>query len=95
MKFNENEFKVLDIGNNNLYTKHAMNGSELSKVSHERDFGATISKELKSSKHCSDVVKTAKCFRSKEAKHFPFNRMVNIWIFISVQIVNSNTIESF
>ena len=36
-----------------------MNGSELSKVSHGKDLWVTI-KDLKSSKHCSDVVKKAK-----------------------------------
>ena len=36
-----------------------MNGSEASKVSHEKDSEITLSKDLEYSKHCSDVVKTA------------------------------------
>ena len=36
-----------------------------------------------------------KRFRSNEAKHFFFNRIVNIWNFLPAQIVNSITIESF
>ena len=36
-----------------------------------------------------------KRFRSNEAKHFFFNRFVNVWNSVSAQIVNSNTIESF
>ena len=36
-----------------------MNVFELSKVNHEKDLGVTISNDLKPSKHCSDVVKTA------------------------------------
>ena len=36
-----------------------MNGSELSKVNHEKDLGITISNELKPGKHCSDVIKKA------------------------------------
>ena len=34
-----------------------MNGSELSKVSHEKDLWVVISIDLKSNKHCSDAVK--------------------------------------
>ena len=37
-----------------------MNGSELSKVNHEKDLGVTISNDLKPNKHCSDVKKTNK-----------------------------------
>ena len=36
-----------------------MNGSELTKVSHEIDLGITISNDLKPDKHSSDVFKTA------------------------------------
>ena len=36
-----------------------MNGSEFSKANHEKDFGVTISNNLKPGKHCSDVVKKA------------------------------------
>ena len=36
-----------------------MNGSELSKVSHEKDLDVTISNDLKPSKHCSHVVMKA------------------------------------
>ena len=57
MKFND-KCKVLHMGNNNnQYTNHTMNGSELSKVSHEKDLGLTISNDLKPTEHCSDVVK--------------------------------------
>ena len=45
--------------NNIQYTKDTMNGSKLSKVSHEKYLGVTITNELKPSKHCSDVVKKA------------------------------------
>ena len=34
-----------------------------------------------------------KRFRSNEAKHFFFNKIVNIWNSLPAQIVNSNTIE--
>ena len=36
-----------------------MNGSEFSKVSHEKDLGITNNDDLKLSKHCSNVVKSA------------------------------------
>ena len=36
-----------------------MNGSGLSKVSHEKEFWPTISNDLKPSKHFSNVFKTA------------------------------------
>ena len=59
IKFNVDNIKVLHIGNNNQFTKCTINGSELSKVSHEKDLGITISNDLKSDKHCSDVVRKA------------------------------------
>ena len=59
MKFNVDKCKVLHIGNSNDHTNYTMNGSDLSKVTHEKDLGITISTDLKPSKHCSDVVKTA------------------------------------
>ena len=49
----------MHIGNKNECTKYTMNGSELSKVSHKKDLEVTISNDPKSSKHCSDIVKTA------------------------------------
>ena len=41
-----------------------MNGSELSKVNHEKDLGVTIINDIKPDKHCSDVKKANKlvCF---------------------------------
>ena len=36
-----------------------------------------------------------KRFRSNEAKHFFFNRIVSIWNSLPAQIVNSKSIESF
>ena len=36
-----------------------------------------------------------KRFRSNEVKHFFFSSIVNIWNYLPLQIVNSNTIESF
>ena len=60
MKSNVDSCKVLHIGNNYKYTKYTLNSSELFKVNYEKDIRITISNNLKaSSKHCSDVVKTA------------------------------------
>ena len=59
MKFNVDKCKVLHISNNNQYTKYTMNGSELSKVNHEKDLGITISNDLKPGKYCSGVIKKA------------------------------------
>ena len=80
IKFNIDKCKVLHIGNNNLYTKYTMNGSELTKVSHEKDLGVTINNDLKPSKHCSDVIKTAnklvdfigRTLEYKNEKRYPF-----------------------
>ena len=44
-------------------------------------------------KHDFKVI--GKRFRSNEAKHFFFNRIVNIWNYLPAQLVNSNTTESF
>ena len=59
MKFNVDIYKVLQIGNNNPFTKYIMNGSQLSMVNHEKDLEVTISNDFKPGKHCSDVVKNA------------------------------------
>ena len=59
MKFNIDIYKDVQIRYNNHYTNYTMNGSKLSKVSHEKDLGVTINNDLKPSKHCSDIVKTA------------------------------------
>ena len=59
LKCNIDKCKVLHIGSNNHYTIHTMNGSELSKVSHKKYLGVTISNDLEPSKHCSKVNKTA------------------------------------
>ena len=59
MKFNFYKCKVLHIENNNQYAKFTMNSSKLSKDSHEINFWITINNDLKSSKHYSDIVKTA------------------------------------
>ena len=57
VKFNVNKCKDLHNRINNQYTKYIMKGSELSKVSHEKDLGVTISNDLKPDKRCPDVVK--------------------------------------
>ena len=55
MKFNVDKCKILHIGNNNQFTKYTMNGSELSKVNHEKELEVTISNDLKPDtlfRHC-------------------------------------------
>ena len=55
IKFDIDIYNVLHIRNSN----HYRNGSELSKLSHEKKLRVTISNDLKHCKHCLDVVKTA------------------------------------
>ena len=38
---------------------------------------------------------TSKRFRSDEAKHFFFNRIVNVWNALPAQVVSSNTVDTF
>ena len=52
MKLNVDKCKDLHIGSINQFTNYTMNGSELSKVNHEKDLGVTISNDLKPDKHC-------------------------------------------
>ncbi len=47
----------VDMNNDNV--KYLMNGVELYVTNTEKDLGVMISDDLKSSKHCSKVVKTA------------------------------------
>ena len=57
MKFNIDKCNVLHIGSNNQFTKYTMNGSELSKINHEKDLGITIGNDLKPEKNIVDVKK--------------------------------------
>ena len=59
MNFNVDKCKVLHIGSNNDQVGYSMNGAELSKVDQERDLGVLISKDLKPSLQCKEVIKTA------------------------------------
>ena len=59
MAYNVSKCKVMHIGSNNNRTNYSMNGTEIPKVSKEKDLGVTISNDLKPTNHCSDVVKTA------------------------------------
>ena len=59
-KFNVDKWHILHIGNNNHHTNYTLNGSKLSKTTHEKDLGITVNKNFKPSKHCSDVVKNLK-----------------------------------
>ena len=51
--------EVLHIGSNNERVNYSVIGSQLVKVNEEKDSGDTITTDLKSSKHCSEVVKAA------------------------------------
>ena len=59
MFFNVDKCKVLHIGNRNVQANYTMNGKHLAKVEQEKDLGVVISSDLKPSKQCSEVVKTA------------------------------------
>ena len=59
MFFNVNKCKVLHIGKRNVQDNYTMNGKQLAKVEQEIDLGVVISSDLKPSKQCSEVVKTA------------------------------------
>ena len=59
MFFNVDKCKVLHIGNRNVQANYMMNGKQLAKVEQEKDLGVVISSDLKPSKQCSEVVKTA------------------------------------
>ena len=59
MFFNVDKCKVLHIGNRNVQASYTMNGKQLAKVEQEKDLGVVISSDLKPSKQCSEVVKTA------------------------------------
>ena len=90
MKFNTYKWKILHIGNNNHHKKYTTNGSELSKVSHEKDLGVTISNDLKPSKHCSDVIKTPnklfgfieKTFEYKSQKKISLQFLMHLYVLI-------------
>ena len=59
MKFSADKCKVMHIGSYNIDANYLMNGHQLSNVDEEKDLGIVISSNLKPSKHCSEIVKTA------------------------------------
>ena len=80
----------MHIRNNKHYTIYTVIGSKLSKVDHEKDLVVTICNDLKPSKHCSDVVKTAnklvgfigrtfKCKSEKLSLHCLMHLYALIW----------------
>ena len=50
---------MLHIGNRNPQANYILTGKQLAKVEQEKDLGVVISSDLKPSKQCSEVVKTA------------------------------------
>ena len=59
MFFNVDKCKVLHVGNSNVHANYTMNGVHLASVEQEKDLGVVFSNDLKPSKQCSEVVKTA------------------------------------
>ena len=59
MKFNIDKCHVLHIGNQNPQATYKMNNTPMTSVDKEKDLGVIVSADLKPSKHCTEVVKTA------------------------------------
>ncbi len=59
MKFNIDKCRVMHIVINNDNVEYLMKGVELSVTNTETDLGVMICDDLKPSKQCSEVVKTA------------------------------------
>ncbi len=57
--FYVDKYKALHIGGDNDRITYSVNGSELVKVNEEEDIGVTIASDVKTRKHCSEVVRTA------------------------------------
>lgn len=59
MEFNIEKCKVLHVGSNNVHKDYTMKNSVLSTTENEKDLGVTMSSDLKPSKQCTEVIKTA------------------------------------
>ena len=59
MKFHPDKCKVLHIGHNNKQYKYYIEGTEVKKVSEEKDLGVITSEDLKQKKQVAKVVKSA------------------------------------
>ena len=57
--FKVDKCKVFHIGNRNVQANYTMNVIQLAKVEQEKYLGVVISSDLKPSKQCSEIVKTA------------------------------------
>ncbi len=55
----QDKCKGLHIESNNNHTYYSMNSTEITEVNEEKDLGVNICCDLKSGKHCLEVVKTA------------------------------------
>ena len=86
----------------NLFSlsKHRLRGDLIQVFKHFRgsdnnNINDYITTDLTSTSSNNGFKIIGKRCRSNEAKHFFFNRIVNIWNSLPAQYFNSNTIESF
>ena len=63
---------IIIIGDRNVQANYTITGIQLAKVDHEKDLGVVISSDLKPSKQCSEVVKTANKLTGFIGKSFEF-----------------------
>ncbi len=61
---------VMHIGNSNYHVNYTLSGSDLAKVSQEKDLWIIISNDVKLKKYISEVVKTAKKLTSFMGRAF-------------------------
>lgn len=61
MVFNVEKCKIMHFGTKNAKEQYSINNDSLSEVIEERDLGIIIQSDLKVSKQCAKVVKTANC----------------------------------
>ena len=59
MNFNLDKCHVLHVGNENPHANYTMNNVQLINVDREKDLGVIISKDLKPSEQCTEIVKIA------------------------------------
>ena len=59
MSFNVKKCRVMHVGKKNIRYDYTMNGSEVEKVSEEKDLGVWIEEDMRSSKQCKMAAQSA------------------------------------
>ena len=78
MCFNVKKCRVMHVGKKNIRYDYTMNGSEVEKVSEEKDLGVWIEEDMRSSKQCKMAAQSANWALGQLGRAFHFRKASNL-----------------